>query len=1035
MEKSDIDKSEDTNTPIKSNMQCNSKQQIVEKPNEHPEWLPDGWDVNIRTRKSGQLMGSAYKCYTDPLKRYKFYSKPEVLRYLENIKDNNCTIEKGKKCTNTHSPRNVVDEKEKEDNNCTSKKEKKCTTTHPPSNVVVEKSNVEDLPPGWIKEVKERKVGNGIKKDPFYTDPVSGYVFRSKKDVLRYLESGDIRTCAFRPSRRQIQDEDTSTPSPAAKRQKPNQSAPEKKLFTGKEVFDKSNFKSSDANSPRKGQHAKVIVKMHSLEDGAESPPEIRKTSDPDYVQEKEHVIVMENANEKNHNGVSKKEFNAHHQFSPQLSGAGPVHLGNNVIKEQTLQVPRRNLRKSRTTLDADMENTSSRHLNGVPKIEQVHKIQEVIKPETRASSNKSSNKKVHSIPRRASKRLAGIELDLMSNSISCDKAPKNKRKMSKDEVNAEIHTSEVGAATELADHAPIKVESANKRKSHKIQPSTDSGLGIVEDEEMGDAKSEPQLSFAFHYSWSDPSLESAINTLMGVLPDKDSVDNQPTTVLETDIPKTPFNSVTGRRDKNPTLEFATNTFTSVLLAEDSVDYGLTVAPGTNTQKTSIDNVTGSRNKKPQVRSNKSKNKKELIVPMRVSKRLAGLEPEVRPSERAVEYVSRKLCKEEPIATATATLTNGASDHLDAGEKTKLTPHASDRLKTEVLGESSNKREKPLDAQTVPNEQLQKGELENIGDERSEQLKKVEAENICDERSESQLPLLFGDPWSDPCLEFAFKTLTGALPVEAPTDILHGSSPNIYNFSNNGLHESVATSMNVKAHDNSNQSQNKKELDMVSQPSTLFLGQPELRTSSTICENAPTFTIRESYSGEGNRTRNLGGEPLHSEASNVTQLAFHSRNISTPIHEWPLKENEKVLEHENITMEQPPLETKNHDTTESQLCSSFMDSWSDSCLEFAFKTLTGAIPVDENLFQEGFPGPANCHDQRDGGSGLPHIGSSSLSQNGGIPFYHDTGVESRPEQQSSTSFSFPVLEKSNLQGCPEVDPKKHYSQWNKNFQR
>ncbi|CAL0316878.1 unnamed protein product [Lupinus luteus] len=104
----------------------------------------------------------------------------------------------------------------------------------------------------------------------------------------------------------------------------------------------------ADANSPRKGQHAKVIVKMNSLEDGAKSPPEMRKTSDPEYVQEKEHVIVMENANEKNHNGV---------------------------IKEQTLQVPRKNLRKSRTTLDADMENTSSRHFNGVPKIEQVHKI------------------------------------------------------------------------------------------------------------------------------------------------------------------------------------------------------------------------------------------------------------------------------------------------------------------------------------------------------------------------------------------------------------------------------------------------------------------------------------------------------------------------------------------------------------------------------------------------------------------------------------------------------------------------------------
>jgi len=51
----------------------------------------------------------------------------------------------------------------------------------------------------------------GLHFQQFYIDPASGYVFRSKKDVLRYLESGDIRSCAFRPSRRQIQDEDNLT--------------------------------------------------------------------------------------------------------------------------------------------------------------------------------------------------------------------------------------------------------------------------------------------------------------------------------------------------------------------------------------------------------------------------------------------------------------------------------------------------------------------------------------------------------------------------------------------------------------------------------------------------------------------------------------------------------------------------------------------------------------------------------------------------------------------------------------------------------
>lgn len=36
----------------------------------------------------------------------------------------------------------------------------------------------------------------------YYTDPVSGYVFLSQKDALRYLKSGDIRMCAMRPKKR-----------------------------------------------------------------------------------------------------------------------------------------------------------------------------------------------------------------------------------------------------------------------------------------------------------------------------------------------------------------------------------------------------------------------------------------------------------------------------------------------------------------------------------------------------------------------------------------------------------------------------------------------------------------------------------------------------------------------------------------------------------------------------------------------------------------------------------------------------------------
>ena len=48
----------------------------------------------------------------------------------------------------------------------------------------------------------------GLYFQQFYIDPVSGYVFRSKKDALRYVKSGDISACAIKPFKRQNQDED-----------------------------------------------------------------------------------------------------------------------------------------------------------------------------------------------------------------------------------------------------------------------------------------------------------------------------------------------------------------------------------------------------------------------------------------------------------------------------------------------------------------------------------------------------------------------------------------------------------------------------------------------------------------------------------------------------------------------------------------------------------------------------------------------------------------------------------------------------------
>ncbi|KAG8046779.1 hypothetical protein GUJ93_ZPchr0008g13152 [Zizania palustris] len=69
-----------------------------------------------------------------------------------------------------------------------------------------DKLGINGLPDGWWKEDRPRKNGSDKRTDPYYIDPVSGYEFRSLKDVQRFLKSGDIYQCSVRPKKRSIQD-------------------------------------------------------------------------------------------------------------------------------------------------------------------------------------------------------------------------------------------------------------------------------------------------------------------------------------------------------------------------------------------------------------------------------------------------------------------------------------------------------------------------------------------------------------------------------------------------------------------------------------------------------------------------------------------------------------------------------------------------------------------------------------------------------------------------------------------------------------
>ncbi|KAK7406158.1 hypothetical protein VNO78_07778 [Psophocarpus tetragonolobus] len=60
------EKSEASNRRVSRSTKCNSKW-VVEKSSDRPEWLPDGWNVDFRTRKTGANMGHGYKVVTKSL--------------------------------------------------------------------------------------------------------------------------------------------------------------------------------------------------------------------------------------------------------------------------------------------------------------------------------------------------------------------------------------------------------------------------------------------------------------------------------------------------------------------------------------------------------------------------------------------------------------------------------------------------------------------------------------------------------------------------------------------------------------------------------------------------------------------------------------------------------------------------------------------------------------------------------------------------------------------------------------------------------
>lgn len=147
----------------------------------------------------------------------------------------------------------------------------------------------------------------------------------------------------------------------------------------------------------------------------------------------------------------------------------------------------------------------------------------------------------------------------------------------------------------------------------------------------------------------------------------------------------------------------------------------------------------------------KLKKKRGAELPRRTSKRLAGISVELPPEQKEHNQVHQ---------TGATFMVQEEAKCADNCEDSKDSDEHVERMKT---GNDTDKKQENPDASSsgdniaLQEEHVQKKVVECKIDEKQEC--KV------DEKQEAPTDSLLKDLWKDPCIEFAIKTLTGAIPI------------------------------------------------------------------------------------------------------------------------------------------------------------------------------------------------------------------------------------------------------------------------------
>ncbi|EOA12486.1 hypothetical protein CARUB_v10026033mg [Capsella rubella] len=247
--------------------------------------------------------------------------------------------------------------------------------------VIVEKSAAKGLPEGWIKKLEiSNRSGRKLRRDPFFIDPKSGYIFHSFKDASRYVETGDIGIYARKVKESSIEDDDSGNGNPI--RSADDLLEKEKKIGIHARKSKRRNLPSSDEPSKNCKMNSDLsIITSQVLEDGEKK----EEAKDPIEKQP-----IMKRVTRSQAKAIKNEEFVELKRNNPSLSNAKSEKDSlNSRLSGARSQEP---IKESVMKEEEEQDSTKKRI--------------------TRSKAKVKTNELSNSGSRRTSKRLAGIELE-----------------------------------------------------------------------------------------------------------------------------------------------------------------------------------------------------------------------------------------------------------------------------------------------------------------------------------------------------------------------------------------------------------------------------------------------------------------------------------------------------------------------------------------------------------------------------------------------------------------------------------------------